>query len=213
MEHLPKTLIEAVRYYNEPSVCEELLAKARWPDGAACISCGSFHVKKLATRKIYKCYDCKRQFSVKVGTIFEDSPLSLTKWFICFWMISNCKNGISSYEVHRAIGVTQKTAWFMLQRCREVFMTDTSKKLNGVIEADETFIGGRDKNRHANKKKHIGGHGGMLTVLGMVQRGGRPVATVVENVKAEVLNPAIRKHIEVGFCTLYGQPQLLQFIE
>ena len=210
MEHLPKTLIEAVRYYNEPSVCEELLAKARWPDGAACISCGSFHVKKLATRKINKCYDCKRQFSVKVGTIFEDSPLSLTKWFICFWMISNCKNGISSYEVHRAIGVTQKTAWFMLQRCREVFMTDTSKKLNGVIEADETFIGGKDKFRHANKKKHIGGHGDTIAVLGMVARGGRPVATVVPSVKAKDLLPEIYKHVEAEFHPLHGRTQFVQ---
>ncbi|MFI5200900.1 MAG: IS1595 family transposase [Candidatus Kapaibacterium sp.] len=199
MENLPKTLIEAVRYYSDLDFCESLLAKTRWPDGPACISCGSFHVKKLATRKIYKCYDCKRQFSVKVGTIFEDSPIPLSKWFVCFWLIANCKNGISSYEIHRDLGVTQKTAWFMLQRCREVFMTDTSKKLNGTVEADETFIGGKDKNRHANKKKHIQhGHGDTTIVLGMVERGGRVTAKVVDSVKARDLKPAIRENIEQG---------------
>jgi len=136
---------------------------------------------------------------VKVGTIFEKSPLSLSKWLPALWLMSNSKNAISSHELARALGVTQKTAWFMSHRIREAMREHSFQKLSGVIEADETFIGGKDKNRHANKKKHIQhGHGDTTIVLGMVERGGRVTAKVVDSVKARDLKPAIRENIEQG---------------
>jgi transposase-like protein len=198
MENQPKTLIEAVRYYNDLNFCDELLSKTRWPDGPCCVSCGSFHVKKLGTRRVLKCYDCKRQFTVKVGTIFEDSPLPLSKWFVCFWLISNCKNGISSYEIHRDLGVTQKTAWFMLQRCREVFMTDTAMKLNGTVETDVTYIGGKDTNRHFHKKRHLTGGADKTAVSGVVQRGGTARANVVKSQTAKALTLEIEMNVQKG---------------
>src|SRR5271167_1147146 len=112
----PKTLIEAIRYFSDPDRCLEFAVKLRWPDGVTCPTCGSKKVTFLTTRRLWKCIikHERQQFSVKVGTIFEDSPIGLDKWFAAMWMIANCKNGVSSYEIHRGLGVTQKTGWFML---------------------------------------------------------------------------------------------------
>jgi transposase-like protein len=199
-ENLPKTLIEAVTYFADAKTCMEYMKNLHWPDGnITCPRCWSSHVKTIGgKRPMWKCYGCEKRFGPKVGTIFEKSPLSLSKWLLTVWLISNAKNGVSSCEISRSIGVCQKTAWFMLHRIREAMRNGSFKKLTGIVEADETFIGGKDKNRHANKKRHIQGHGDTTIVLGMIERGGRVVATVVDSVGAIDLNPAIRKHVEEG---------------
>lgn len=195
----PTTLLEAVRHYSDIAVCENLLAEIRWPEGPCCERCGSLHVKKLATRRVWKCYDCKRQFSVKVGTIMEDSAIGLDKWFVCMWMIANCKNGISSYEVHRALGVKQETAWFMLHRVRHAMQTGSFKKVSGTIEVDETFIGGKEKNKHVSKSKYKkAGTQGKVAVMGVLQRKGRVSAKVISDLKRKSLHPEVVNAVEAG---------------
>ena len=198
-QSLPKTLIEAVQYFSNNDNCVAFVKEHFWPDGeVCCLRCGSLGVTPVKGRPQFRCKDCKYDFSVKVGTIFEKSPLPLSKWLPALWLMAATKNGISSHELSRSLGVTQKTAWFMSHRIREVMRTGSFKKLSGIVEADETFIGGKDKNRHANKKRHIQGHGDTTIVLGMIERGGRAVAAVVDSVGAIDLNPAIRKHVEEG---------------
>ncbi len=145
---LPQTLQDAIRYFSDPDVCLKFVAELRWPNGPYCPRCQGKELSFLSTRRLWKCKECKKQFSVKVGTIFEDSPLGLDKWLAVIWMIANDKNGISSYEIHRGLGITQKSAWFLLHRIRLAMKTGTFQKLNGTVEADETFIGGKSQNMH-----------------------------------------------------------------
>src|SRR5438552_230106 len=137
----PQTLLETIRYFSDPDTCLNFVAELRWPDGPVCPECQGKELSFLSTRRLWKCKSCKKQFSVKVGTIFEDSPLGLDKWLGAVWLIANAKNGISSYEIHRALGVTQKSAWFMLHRVRLAMQTGTFEKMTGTVEADETFVG------------------------------------------------------------------------
>lgn len=140
----PKTLQQAIQHFSDEQTCIDTVAKMRWPEGPGCPACGHKEHYYLKTQKRWKCKDCGKQFSVKLGTIFEDSPIGLDKWLLALWMIANCKNGVSSYEVHRAIGVTQKTAWFMLHRIRLAMKSGSIMKLGsegGPVEADETFVG------------------------------------------------------------------------
>src|ERR1035441_10059578 len=139
----PDTLMEAIRYFSDPLTCIQFFAGLRWENGEAqCPRCSSKRVSFLTTRLMWKCLDCKKQFSIKVGTIFEDSAVGLDKWLCAMFLIANCKNGVSSYEIARDIHVTQRTAWFMLQRIRHAMHTGTFNKLSGQVEAGETFIGG-----------------------------------------------------------------------
>src|SRR6266404_9909827 len=140
----PKTLQQAIKYFADPNNCLDYLVARRWPNGVVCPTCGSADVAFVPSRCVWQCKTrhAKCQFSVKVGTIFEDSPISLDKWLATMWMIANCKNGVSSYEIGREIGVTQKSAWFMLHRIRLAMQTGTFLKMSGQIEADETYIGG-----------------------------------------------------------------------
>ena len=150
----PKSLIEAVRYFSDIDKCNEYMARIKWPNGEPeCPQCGSKRTGEIKTRKMLRCKDCRKQFSYKVGTIFEDSPLGLDKWFVAVWCITNAKNGISSYELGRALGVTQKSAWHMLHRIRLAMQDGSFKKLKGTIEGDETFVGGKAKNMHKAKRK------------------------------------------------------------
>ena len=145
----PKTLQQAIRYFSDEQVCIDTIAALRWPNGPACPKCGHGEHYYLATQKRWKCKKCAKQFSVKVGTIFEDSPVSLNKWLVALWMLVNCKNGISSYEVGRALGLTQKSAWFVLHRLRLALQEHSLVKLGGqgkTVEVDETFIGGLSRN-------------------------------------------------------------------
>src|SRR5271170_6699195 len=140
------TLQQAVVYFSKFENCKEFMVALRWPDGKVkCPRCGSDHVVYLEKARVFKCYGKHEspKFSLKTGTIFEDSPLGLDKWLPAVWMIVNDKNGISSFELHRAIGVTQKTAWFMLHRIRLAMQDNSGGKLGGEIEVDETFVGGK----------------------------------------------------------------------
>jgi transposase-like protein len=146
----PRTLVDAIRYYANPDHCQAVMVEVRWPEGVACPTCGRTDVRYIATRRLWECKTKhpRKQFSVKVGTIFEDSPLGLDKWLTAVWMIANCKNGVSSYEMARGLGVTQKTAWFMLHRIRTAMQTGSFVKLKGEVEVDETFIGGKARFMH-----------------------------------------------------------------
>ena len=198
---LPTTLIEAIRYFSDLDIATDFVAKLRWPNGPVCPRCEGTEHSYLSTRRVWKCKGCKKQFSVKVGTVFEDSPLGLDKWLPAVWLIANSKNGISSHELGRALGVTQKSAWFMLHRIRLAMQTGTFEKLSGTVEVDETFIGGRARNMHARvRKQKISGTGGKdkSAVLGMIERGGTVRAEVVPNVRRSTLHGRVRESVEPG---------------
>ena len=204
MSDEPQTLIEAVRYFSDPKVCFEAMLTVKWPDGKiVCPKCEGDKVGVVRSRSLLQCkaIDCRKQFSVKVGTIFEDSPLGLDKWFVAVWCIANAKNGISSCELGRALGVTQKTAWFMLHRIRLAMTTPAFRKLFGEVESDETFIGGRSDNMHkGEREKRIRGRGavGKAIVQGLLERGGEARMTVVPNVDGQTLQGTIRRNVEWG---------------
>jgi transposase-like protein len=205
----PRTLIEAVKYFADPENCLEYLVARRWPDGVTCPTCGSAGVYFDKTRQgwICKAKHAKRKFSLKTGTIFEDSPLGLDKWLPTVWMIANCKNGVSSWEIHRAIGVTQKTAWFMLQRIRLAMQDATGGKLGGTVEVDETYIGGKARNMHVDKRKRLGfspkqSMVGKVAVMGLLERhgdkGSRVRTVVLSGRKTNNFQPHVREHVEAG---------------
>src|SRR5216684_887274 len=151
----PKTLQQAIRYFSDEQVCIDTIAALRWPNGPVCPKCGHTEHYYLETQRRWKCKGCKKQFSVKVGTIFEDSPISLDKWLTALWMLVNCKNGISSYEVGRNLGITQKSAWFVLHRLRLALQEQSLVKIGGSgkpVEVDETFIGGKARHMHKSKR-------------------------------------------------------------
>ena len=181
----PGTLQEAIVYFADPANCREYLVARRWPDGVTCPRCGSKNVLFLEKYNRWHCrekHDAP-QFTLKTGTIMEDSPVALDKWLTAMWQIVNCKNGISSYEIHRAIGVTQKTAWFLDHRIRLALTMGSLNKLSGQIEADETFIGGKARNMHKTvRSRKIKGTGGKdkTAVLGILERGGKVRTKVVE---------------------------------
>jgi transposase-like protein len=194
----PQSLLAAVRYFSDPKVCFETMLGAKYPDGKiACPKCGGDKVGVVRSRSLLQCKakDCRKQFSVKVGTIFEDSPLGLDKWFVAVWCIANAKNGISSCELARALEVTQKTAWFMLHRVRLAMKTRTFKKLSGEIEVDETFIGGRSKNMHAHKRTAGRGPVGKAIVQGLLERGGEVRAECVGSTDDQTLQSNVRRHV------------------
>src|ERR1022692_3966394 len=202
----PQTLLEAIRYFSEPANCLDYLVARRpeWKDGVVCPRCGSTTVGFLANQLRWQCSvrHPRRQFSVKVGTIMEDSPIGLDKWLPAMWMLQNAKNGISSCEVARALGVTQKTAWFLLHRIR---LAQQGKqgggKLGGEVEVDETFIGGKARNMHkAKREQRITGTGGKdkAVVMGMIERGGEVRAFVVDSRKKKELQKHIHEQIEAG---------------
>ena len=181
------------------------LAARRWPDGVTCPTCGRDDVSYLAKQKKWQCKSAhkQRQFTAKGGTIFEDSPLGLDKWLTAVWMITNCKNGVSSYEIHRAIGVTQKTAWFMLQRIRLAMQTGSfMRKLSGHVEVDETYIGGKARNMHKDRKDRAKlsptGMVGKVAVMGLLERHGEVRTMVVPATTRAVLQPRVRQHVEEG---------------
>ena len=162
MRDEPKTLIDTIRYFSDPDVCLDFMVHLRWPDGVVvCPSCRRDDVRFIPTRRVWECRSKhpKRQFSIKVGTIFEDSPIGLDKWLAAIWIVANPKDGVSSYEMRRALSVTQKTAWFMLHRIRLAMQSDFFDKLGGEVRVDETFIGG--KARFIQKDMREGVSGGI----------------------------------------------------
>jgi transposase-like protein len=201
----PQTLQEAIVYFSDQENCLSYLVARRpeWKEGVVCPVCGSTKVGFLKKQLRWQCSarHPKRQFSVKVGTIFEDSPLGLEKWLPAMWLILNCKNGISSCEIARALGVTQKTAWFMLHRIRLAQQGKQGGKLAGEVEVDETFIGGKTRNMHKDKKARvITGTGGKdkTIVMGMLERGGNVRAIVLDDRKKKTLQANLKEHVEAG---------------
>jgi len=222
----PKTLVDAVRYFADPEVTLAFFVRIRWPHGIFCPRCGGTDVHFLTKYHRWECKTKhnKRQFTVKVGTIMEDSPLSLDKWAVAFWLEVNAKNSISSYEVMRALGITQKSAWFMQQRIRLAVQTGSFEKMSGRVEADETFIGGLARNMHKSKRERVitgTGGAGKTIVMGLLERhtdpkskekvidsleynpkksekASRVKATVISDTKKKTLHAEIHNNIEAG---------------
>lgn len=202
MANAPKTLREAIIHFSDYANCRKAVEAIRWPDGTVkCPRCGSDKVTYLEAARVWKCYGAhpKAKFSLKVDTIFEDSAVGFEKWLPALWLITNCKNGISSYELGRALGVTQKTAWFMLSRLR-LALQDGQRggKLSGQVEADETYIGGRARFMHADKKKRLSvkrgrSIAGKVAVMGLLQRHGHDG---ISQVRVESLSGLKRSHVQ-----------------
>ncbi len=208
MSETPETLMQAVLYFSDLAVCDAYMRRIKWPSGKpVCPHCSSDRIGELAGRHKLRCKDCRKDFSYKVGTIFEDSPLGLDKWFVAVWVIANCRNGISSHELGRALGVQQRTAWFMLHRIREAMATKSFDKFDGPSEADTTYIGGKAENMHKRRREAvIKGRGavGKTAVHGVLQRtkdedNPSQVATaVVGGEDAVKLLREIRSHVKAG---------------
>ncbi len=202
----PRTLQQAILHFGNPDNCLAFMVARRWPDGVECPTCGSKDVRFISTRRMWECKNqhARKQFSVKIGTIFEDSALPLDKWLIAMWMLANCKNGISSYEIGRALGVTQKSAWFMLQRIRLAMQNRSILKLGGggsQVEVDETFVGGAARFMHSDKRKRRiteTGTKDKVAIVGILERGGEVRGAVVGNRKKHALQTQIRTHIKAG---------------
>ena len=200
---LPNTLQEAMVFFSDPERTFRYAVLLRWPNGkVACPRCESTEHSFISTRRLWFCKNCKKQFTVKVGTIFEDSALGMDKWMLAVWMIANCKNGISSYELARALGVTQKSAWFMLHRIRLAMHNKDFVKLGGrgqEVEVDETFIGGAARFMHADRRKKVITERGVkdkTAVMGMLERGGEVRANVIPTRRKHIVQGEIRKHVK-----------------
>ena len=210
---MPTTLLEAVRYFSDEQTCINAVAYLRWEDGSpVCTKCNAAQGERnhywLAKQKRWKCHQCHKQFSVKVGTIFEDSPIPLTKWLPAMWLLVNCKNGVSSYEVSRDLGISQKAAWFVLQRLRHILKDTAVVPMRGPVEADESFHGGKPKNMHRSRRLRLqvgeNGYSEKTAVFGILDRETRKVrAQVVPNVKRDTLQKAILDRVGFG-ATVYS---------
>lgn len=208
----PKTLQQAIVYYSDPDMCLATMVRLRWPDGVIkCPTCGCEKVSFLSTRRMWECSEkhAKRQFSVKIGTVMEDSAIGLDKWLVAMWLIANAKNGISSYELARSIGVTQKSAWFMLHRIRLAMQAKDGGKLDGYVEVDETYIGGKARFMSGERKRRLAAQrpfGGKVPVFGALQRapegGTSKVVTVVmgspKRLKKAAMQALVRDCVETG---------------
>jgi transposase-like protein len=216
----PNTLQQAVIHFADPDNCVAYMVAKRWPDGVVkCPTCGRDDAKYIAKRRVWQCKSRhpKCQFSVKVGTVMEDSPIGLDKWLMAMWLLANCKNGVSSYEIHRAIGVTQKSAWFMLHRIRVAMMELDAPKLgkSAPVEIDETFIGGKAKNVHRSKRRKEGYHDGSkgkAIVLGMLERGGKVRAGVIENRHSRSIQPPLHGTVQAGAHIITDELTTYQFV-
>jgi transposase-like protein len=208
MDTQVKTLQQAIRHFSDENVCIDAVANLRWSDGIpTCPKCVGKDHYYLATQKRWKCKKCGRQFSVKVGTIFEDSPIPLDKWLTALWMLVNCRNGVSSYEVARDLGITQKSAWFVLHRLRFAMQTGSITKLGGngaPVEVDETFIGGKARFMHKSKRERLSRDGGMQgghgksVVMGLLERGGKVKTAVIPHRKQNMPEKIVRQFVEPG---------------
>jgi transposase-like protein len=205
----PQTLQQAILYFSDADNCINFLTQMRWPNGVECSMCESKELSYLTTRRIWKCKSCKKQFSVKVGSIMEDSPIGLDKWLAAIWLIANAKNGISSCELARSLGTTQKTAWFLLHRIRKAMQNGSLNKLSGMVEVHETYIGGKARNMHKSviakrvaefatpltgRNQNIG----KMAVMGLLERDGEVRTMVVGGTKRRHLHGEVTKHVETG---------------
>ncbi len=212
----PKTLQQAIRLYSDLKLCERTLADARWPNGVECPTCGRKDASYLENQRRWQCKTKhpKRQFSVKIGTIFEDSPIGLDKWFTAIWLIASAKNGISSYELHRSVGVTQKTAWFMLHRIRLAMQTRSFAKFSGKVEVDETFIGGQARFMHKEKREKVmrgrpTGRWHRTAVVGAIKRTSadgpsQAAVRVIPNTRRKTVMPFVNEYVSRDGTVLYS---------
>ena len=198
----PETLSQAIVYFSDPDRAFEYAKSLRWPEGTVtCPRCGAAKNSFIKTRRLWFCYGCQKQFTLKVGTIFEDSALGLDKWMTATWMLVNCKNGISSHELARDLGITQKSAWFMLQRIRAALQEKSFVKIGGSgseVEVDETFIGGKARNMHAERRRRaIKGTGGYdkTIVVGILERGKKVRSVIVPEREKEIMQREVRNHV------------------
>ena len=206
INNIPETLLEAVRYYSDPEVCRKALADVRWPDGKVTCpraDCGGTEVWTIKSKTrgiIWRCKTCRKQFTVKVGTIFEDSPLGLDKWLPAFWLEMSSKKDVSSYQLGRALKVTQRTAWFMLHRIRLTMRENGhGAPLSGEVEVDETFIGGKERFKHARSRLRRGrGSIGKCAVMGLLKRHGTVRAKQVGTIRKAELQAEIRRNVAPG---------------
>jgi transposase-like protein len=201
----PQTLQQAVIHFANADNCLTYMVAHRWPNGVECPTCGRKDASYLANQKKWQCKSAhaKRQFTVKVGTIFEDSPLGLEKWLPCVWLIATAKNGVSSCEIARSLGVTQKTAWFMLHRIRKAMASGSLMKMGGnggTVEVDETFIGGKARNMHVSKRRKAMEyrHKGKTVVLGLLERGGTVRTEIIEDRDKTTLHSLVKSNVEKG---------------
>lgn len=207
-ENTPDTLLGAIVYFADVDIATQFVSSLRWPEGVRCPHCESVDCSYVTSRRIWQCKNCRKQFSVKVGSIFEDSPIPLSKWLPAMWMLVNCRNGVSSYEIARDLGVTQKTAWFMLHRLRLAIQAQSFNKIGGDVEVDETYIGGKSRNMHADKRKRVGmqrgrSMAGKVAVMGLLDRHGKDGVsqvrtTILKGRKSGTLQGEVRKHVAEG---------------
>lgn len=204
----PDTLLGAITYFADLNVAAMFVAALRWPNGVECPRCESKECPYVASRRVWQCKGCRKQFSVKGGTIFEDSPISLSKWLPAMWMLVNCRNGVSSYEIARDLGVTQKTAWFMMHRIRRAIQSGTFMKIDGECEADETYIGGKARNMHKSKRERLNvkrgrSIAGKTAVMGLLERHGkdghsRVRTEVLTGLRKSTVQAHVRNHVASG---------------
>jgi transposase-like protein len=203
-----KTLQQAIRHFSDEQVCIDTVAALRWPGGKpVCPACEGKEHYWLASQKRWKCKECYRQFTVKLGTIFEDSPLGLDKWLVALWMLVNCRNGVSSYEVARDLGISQKSAWFMLHRLRLALQESSLTRVGrsgAPVEVDETFIGGKARNMHKSKRLRLsaesgmqGGHG-KTVVMGLLERGGKVKTAIIPERRKSIVQQIVRENVASG---------------
>ena len=199
-EKFPNTLIGAIRYFSDEDVCRDFVAALRWPNGVVCPRCEATTIGFITSRSLWRCKACKYEFTVKKGTIFEDSPIALSKWLPALWMYSAFKKGVSSHQLARNLGVTQKTAWFMSHRIRLAMeIGNFDQPLSGEVEADETFIGGKARFQHENKRKHIGtGSMGKVAVMGLLERHGDVRAKVIPSRRKGTVMAEVRASVAPG---------------
>jgi len=207
MESSPRTLVEAITHFSDLDVATDFFARMRWPEGPTCPRCECPEYSHHKKRRLWQCKACRYQYSVKKGSIFEDSAIPLTKWLPAVWLIANCKNGISSHELGRKIGVTQKTAWFMTHRIRLAMQTGSfekyADKFDGAVEVDETYIGGKARSMNAARRRRweaeggSKGHRGKTGVIGFKQRGGEIAVAVIQgDTKKESLQREVRWRVK-----------------
>ncbi len=200
----PQTLVDAVRFFADPQHCHDYLMDLKWPGGdLCCIECGSTNVGQIKSRRLFQCREkgCRRQFSLKTNTIFQDSPLGLDKWLVAVWMIANCRNGVSSCEIARTLGIKQQSAWHVLHRVREAMKPRFNRRLQGAVETDETWVGGLVKHMHKDKARSVmarSGYKGKALVQLFLERGGEVRGQVIPKLTKRHVQPGIHENVEAG---------------